>query len=171
MYEEWITLKPDSPKSHLAKRQISPALSSHARLVNLLLNSSTLAFLFRSGKSVILPTMHLQMTPNFRFWLAALCRLLAVGRLLHWNFGWFWCFLHLIFVSWINMEIQTHKRIRKAKFSVNKVKSFVRRSGIWTCDVFTANNQAVTNPVKRSMGYNYCQNQCLWGSETLSMEG
>ena len=170
MNEQQIKLKLKSPSSRFAKLRISPALGSHARLVNLLLNSSTLAFLFRSGKSVILPTMHLQMTPNFRFWLAALCRLLAVGRLLHWNFGWFWCFLHLIFVSWINMEIQTHKRIRKAKFSVNKVKSFVRRSGIWTCDVLTANNQAVTNPVKRSMGYDYCENQCRSSSETLSTE-
>ena len=34
-----IILKPDSPKSQAAKRLISPALGSHARLVSLRLNS------------------------------------------------------------------------------------------------------------------------------------
>ena len=44
-----------------------------------------------------------------------------------------------------------HKRMRKTNFAENferESKSFVRRSGIGTCDVFTANNQAVTKAVK-----------------------
>ena len=45
------------------------------------------------------------------------------------------------------MDIQTLKGMRKANFDENKV-SFVRGSGIGTTDVFTANNQAVTNAVK-----------------------
>ena len=43
-----------------------------------------------------------------------------------------------------------HKRMRKTNFAENferESKSFVR-SGIGTCDVFTANNQAVTKAVK-----------------------
>ena len=45
------------------------------------------------------------------------------------------------------MEIQSHKRTRKANLAGNKV-SFVGGSGIGTTDVFTVNNQAVANAVK-----------------------
>ena len=58
MYEERITLKPDSPKLRLAKQLISPAFGWHARLVSLLLNSSSFVFVSRSGKSIISPTVH-----------------------------------------------------------------------------------------------------------------
>ena len=37
--------------------------------------------------------------------------------------------------------------MRKANYAENEI-SFVRGSDIWTTDVFTANNQAVTNTVK-----------------------
>ena len=56
-------------------------------------------------------------------------------------------FFSAIFISWIIVEIQTKKRMSKANFAENVV-NFVRRSGMLTCDVFIANNQAVTNTVK-----------------------
>ena len=44
------------------------------------------------------------------------------------------------------MEIQAHNRMRKTDFAENSV-SFVTRSDIRTCDVFTANNIAMSMSV------------------------
>ena len=57
MYEQLIKLKPDKSWSRFAKRRIGPVVGLRARLVSLLLNSWSLAFVFRSGKSIVLPTM------------------------------------------------------------------------------------------------------------------
>ena len=93
IFDQQIKLKQDSPKSRFAKWWISPALTLHAQLLQLLLNSSSFVFGFRSGKSVLLPTMHLQMSLKTWCWLVVLCWLLVVGRPLHWNFWSFWLFL------------------------------------------------------------------------------
>ena len=68
MYEDQITLIPFSPLSRLTKQSVSPALGSHARLVKLLLNCYSLVFVLSA----------LQKTSKTRYWLAALCRMLAV---------------------------------------------------------------------------------------------
>ena len=68
------------------------------------------------------------------------------------------------------MEIQTRKRMKKANFAENKV-SFVRGNGIWTTDVFIANNQAVTKALKWRYGGGLLRQSMSVGRETLPTEG
>ena len=78
MYEQQIKLKPDISYSQFAEWWINPVFASQAQLIKLLLNSWSLVFGFRSAKSALLSTMHLQMTTKTWCWLAVLCWLLAV---------------------------------------------------------------------------------------------
>ena len=150
--------------------EMGPELGSHARLVNLLLSSQQSVFVFRSGKSTVLSTMHCKWRRKLdaewpRFvgcYPSAVCCTEI--------FCWFRFYLREIHFldKHRNPDIEQDA---EGKVCWEQSESFVRRSGIWTCDAFAANNQEVTNPVKRSMRYDYCENQCLWGSETLPTEG
>ena len=108
MYEQQIKLKLGSPSSWFAKRRISPALSSHARLIKLLLNSWWLVLVFRPGKSIVLPTMHCKWGCKLNvdwscFLLADRCQSSAAPKF----------FFSLIFISWVIIEIQNspHRRL------------------------------------------------------------
>ena len=57
MYGEQIKIKADGPPSAFVTESVSPALNPHARVVSCLRNSYSLLFIFRSGKSLVLPTM------------------------------------------------------------------------------------------------------------------
>ena len=57
MYDEQIKIKADGPSSQFVTESVSPAFIPRARVVSSLRNSYSLLFIFRSGKSLVLPTM------------------------------------------------------------------------------------------------------------------